>query len=477
MSSSEKKALPQSESNDSKFVGPSLFLFLDYLVVSVGSWLYWIVISKFATVAEIGLATTVYSLVVLTSILTQLGIEYPLLKRAKTDGDQILGTALLIETIVTAASLPIIFLVTNNLYGGSTQEFQWIASILLLVLSIEFIFRFCLLGISDSKKVLITDSVGQSIKFLAGFSLTLLGYGTYGILIAYLLEVIFIVSIYFVFINKMFSFSLGNLKYMMGIFRTALVNTPSKYSGQIIFNLSVVLLAAFGLDSSDVGLFYIALIISVFIGSIASSMAFMVIPASTSSSQDLSSESLRISLSLISPIVVIMLVSPNLVLSLIGPQYEVAAPVLFVLSICILPYAITINAISKLNNMDKPRSLLSLGFVQMFTFLISFMFLVPYFGTIGAAYSILISSISSSILALNWLPRASLRNIAVCCLSIIVAAGIGYAIGSLTDNSPTYPFIIVILFSVVVCILIILKFRIISVGEITHLFKTSFQRN
>ncbi|MGH9858222.1 MAG: hypothetical protein ACRD4B_10300, partial [Acidobacteriota bacterium] len=101
-----------------RFVGPSLVLFLDFLAISAGSWLYWIVISKLTSVMEIGLATTVYSLVVSTTVLTQLGIEYPILKRAKTDGDRTLGTAFLIEIIITIATLPAVILVTTNLYGG-----------------------------------------------------------------------------------------------------------------------------------------------------------------------------------------------------------------------------------------------------------------------------------------------------------------------------------------------------------------------
>ncbi|MGH9976066.1 MAG: hypothetical protein ACRD8Z_09575, partial [Nitrososphaeraceae archaeon] len=328
-----------SEKPDSKFVSRGLFLFLDYLAISVGSWLYWIVISKFASVNEIGVATTVYSLVLLASFITQLGMEYPLLRRSKYDGGRALGVALLIEIMIATAALPIILIVTNIIFGGTIQDILWIGIVLLLLLSIEFVFRFFLLGSSGSKTVLVTDTIGLSIKFLSGYYLVSVGYGAYGILTAYLLEVICIVSIYFLIMNRRVSPRLSGLKYLLDFFKSALVNAPSKYSGQIIASLSVVMLASYGLDSSDVGLFYIALLISVFLGSFASSMAFMVIPASSHSNLDLSSESIRISLGLISPIVVILLVGPNLVLSLIGPQYEVANMLLFTLGIGILPYA------------------------------------------------------------------------------------------------------------------------------------------
>ena len=64
----------------SDFVTPGFLLFLDNLVVSIAGWIYWVVISKLTSASELGLAVTVYSLVLLVTTIIQLGLEYPLLK-------------------------------------------------------------------------------------------------------------------------------------------------------------------------------------------------------------------------------------------------------------------------------------------------------------------------------------------------------------------------------------------------------------
>ena len=117
----------------------------------------------------------------------------------------------------------------------------------------------------------------------------------------------------------------------------------------VIVNLSVVLLASVGVNQGDIGIFYIALMISIVVGSFALSMAFMVIPAFSASKKDLSTDSLRISLSIITPVITAMLVAPNLILSLINSRYEVGAPLLLVLAIGIL----TVCNYSKCNHEIK----------------------------------------------------------------------------------------------------------------------------
>ena len=64
----------------SKLINSSLLLFVDQLVVGAGGWVYWLIISKLASTSEVGLATTVYNLVILIATVVELGLEYPLLQ-------------------------------------------------------------------------------------------------------------------------------------------------------------------------------------------------------------------------------------------------------------------------------------------------------------------------------------------------------------------------------------------------------------
>jgi len=348
---------PPSDSEDTKkieihssgdFVTPSFFLFLDNILVSIGGWIFWLVMTKLTSSSVLGLAVTVYSLVILVTTLTQLGLEYPLLKKSNIQRSQILGTSFMIELLITLTSIPFVYIVINTLYDKSVEQFIWISIGLLIIISLEFVFRFGLLGISNSKIVLIIDLIGVGIKLSTGFILVSMSLGTLGILLAYLFEGLFVIFTSLYFIKKSFSFRMGNIEYFKEIIKDALVNTAAKWSKMVIVILSVVLLAIFNISTSEVGIFYVALMITIVVAGFASSMAYMVIPSSTTLKKDLSSSSLRLSLSLTAPIVVALLVVPRSILSLIGPEYESAVAVLVILAMAIIPSAITVNLISKL---------------------------------------------------------------------------------------------------------------------------------
>ena len=106
-----------------KFVGQGMLLFFDQLMVGVTNWLYWLVISRFTLASEIGQATSVYSLVLLLATLSQIGLEYPLLKKSSLPRSQILGTALTIELILIPGFIAaLILLAYTNVYHDISER-------------------------------------------------------------------------------------------------------------------------------------------------------------------------------------------------------------------------------------------------------------------------------------------------------------------------------------------------------------------
>jgi len=465
------KKIETKSSND--FVTPSILLFLDNLLVSIGGWIYWLVISKLTLPSEIGLAVTVYSLVTLITTLTQLGLEYPLLKKSNVLGSRILGTSLIIELGITLASIPFVLIVLNTLYDESIKQFTWISIALLILLSLEFVIRFGLLGISNSRIVLIIDLIGLGIKLPVGFFLVYISFGALGMLLAYLLEGLFVIFTSLYFVKKSFSFRLGNNEYFKETIKDSLINTPAKWSKMIIVTLSIVLLAFMNISTSDVGIFYVALMITIVAASFASSMAYMVIPSSSNLKTDLSSGSLRISLSLTAPIVVALLVVPGSILSLIRSEYESAEAVLLVLALSIIPSSITVNMISKLNNLGKSRILILTGTVQIATFFLCFFVLVPIYETMGAAISILVAYLSSSLLLIILTDHRSFRYIISACLSVLAGIIVGYMINLIVGYQQQF---LIMIFSVVVSIVVIFASRNMTITETKFLLKAMLQR-
>jgi O-antigen/teichoic acid export membrane protein len=448
-----------------KFVTPGFLLSIDLLLVSFVNWIYWLLISKLTTASEVGQATSVYSFAVLTSAIALLGFEYSLVKKSSSERSQILGTTIILESLITAASIPVLLYFLGNLYQGSLYALSWIAVGIVIFSSLRYILRYALLGISDARSVLIVNSMGAALQLLSGYIFVSIGFGAGGILFSFLLNVLFITGLSFLIARKSFQLCLGDLKYVKGIIKDALTNTPTPLAKTVIYSLSVVLLASFGVSQTEIGIFYIALMLSLVAGGLAANIAFMVIPASIASKTDMSSDSIRIGLSLTAPLIVILMVAPNSILSLIGPEYVVAGNVLVVLAAAIFPYTIVVNAISKFNNLGKPRQIIVIGSIHVIVFLATFILLVPSYGTLGAAFSILIASIASAVASIIWSDRRPVqRYIFTSLVSIVSGLAAGYAV-RLVLGSSVHPFIAV-LFSVAVVVIVIFGLKNTSPKEL-----------
>ncbi|MFY3741752.1 MAG: O-antigen/teichoic acid export membrane protein [Candidatus Nitrosomirales archaeon] len=453
---------PVAKQSIDRFVNPGIMLFIDQLLVAAGGWLYWIMISKFVLTSEIGHATTVYSLVLLANTILQLGLEYPLLKKSISQRQQLFGTVLLIELVFTAISIPIVLFSIGNLYAESAQ-FSLIAIGMLALSSVGFVSRFALLGLSNSRTILVVDAIGIVLKFGSAFALVSTGYGTLGILISFLIQAGMVTVTTVLVATKAFGLRIGNLSFIKTTLKDGLINTPTKLSSTLIISLSVVLLASFGIGSSELGVFYIATMLSIVVGSFASSLAFMSIPASSALNKDLSTGSLRIGLAFTAPIVATLIAAPEYILSIIGTQYTSAGEILVILSAGILPSAILVNATSRFNNQNMPGKLLAIGTIRVGVFLVSFFALVPVMDSLGAAYSILISFSSSAALSIIWSGKAVLKYIGISSLSVISGVVISKSVAFIVDG--VHP-VLVIGTAVGAALCIMLALRCTSTKEI-----------
>src|SRR5437867_731612 len=453
-----------------KFMTSSIYLFLDLIVVAASGWLYWLVISKLVPISVIGQSTAVYSLVVLTSTIVGLGLEYPLLKKTSSQGSKIIGSSILIEIIVTVIALPFILSFLNNIHYEAMQGISIIAILMLISIALGFVARYALLGISASRTILLIDTISTVAKFVTGFVLVLSGFGVLGVLLSFMLQALISVCIALALINNTIGISIGNLKFIKDTVIDGIVNIPSIFSRTLIFSLSVVLLASFGVTSSEIGIFYIALMISVVAGGLISSTAYMVIPASSMAQTDLTSGSIRIGISLTAPIIALLLASPKFVLSLIGAEYVSGQVLLVILAVGILPFALATNTISRFNYLGMSRRLLFIGLLQMIGFIVSFIILVPQIKVIGAALSILISYSVSCIPALIWSEKILLRYVANTLIAIIAGWGISYIVKlSIADGIINE--ITTLLTAIVVTMVIILALKNTSITEVRTLLQ------
>jgi O-antigen/teichoic acid export membrane protein len=419
-----------------RLVGSTIYLYIDNLVVAGGNWLYWIIISRLTDPSSVGQATPIISLVIFLTTVIQLGTEYPLLQRTSKEGSVIIGPAIIMTLILTCSTIPILTFIMIYSYGNLSPSLIWIGVIMTIFFPLDFVSRYALLGVSMARLVTIIDISGVFAKFGLAFFLLINGAGAYAILLSLLLQVVSISIANLIMVDRVIGirFTRNIMNLARGIMTQSLINTPSKLSGMLIFSLSVVLLAAFGIDSSDIGRFYIALMISVVASGLLSSMAYMVIPVSASSNKDLSNIGLRVGLALTSPLIAILICSPGLLLSFFGPEYIKAIPIMVILSIGILPFSVNLISISRFNILGSSRKILLIGLLQIISFILSFGILVPRYGTIGAATSIVISFIFSFAVTILWIERNTLKLILKSVAAIVIGSLSGIAASSIIQN-------------------------------------------
>jgi polysaccharide pyruvyl transferase WcaK-like protein/O-antigen/teichoic acid export membrane protein len=396
---------------------------------------------------------------------TQLGLEYPLLKNVLANKDHMFSTALLLEIALIICFTPLLVLAIGGWYSEDLEEFTWLSVTMLFFYSTSFITRFVLLGIFKTKQVLIIDLIGAIVRFVVGFFLTFIGLGTIGIILAFLIQFIIMTSIAIAPIRRNLGFKIGNREQFTEILKTGLLNTPAKFSRTLIISLSVVMLASYGVDAAEVGIFYMVLMITIVVGGFVPSMAYMMIPSSSTSIKDLSAGSIRLALTLTAPIIAALIASPEYLLSLLGPAYVSGSGVLIMLSLSILPSSVVMLSISMYNTQGRSKELLIIGSCQVLVFICLFILLVPTYGIMGAAISMLSAFTISSLIALRQSDHSNVKYILVSGVAILVGSGSVYLLRNVIDLNP----IILMIISVILSAFVLIKLKNTSIEEISGL--------
>jgi O-antigen/teichoic acid export membrane protein len=263
--------------------------------------------------------------------------------------------------------------------------------------------------------------------------LVIYGFGASGILFAFLINVTIVSLSTFVIVLKEMQFKL-NFNGFRVVIKDGLINTPSKLSRVFVFSLSVILLAVFGVDVSQIGIFYMALTISLVAGGFATNIALMAIPASIRSERDFASSALRIGLSFTIPLIMILITQSYAILGFIGNSYTVASIDLVILGLSILPSSITIIAISEFNLKNQYKKILFIGLVEIIIFIVTFSILVPNLNILGASLATLIAFVASAIISIIWIKRSSLRYILTSLISLASGIIIWQTLSFITGN-------------------------------------------
>jgi len=456
------------------FASSGSLLFLDVILTSVGGWFFWIMLSKFAHVSEVGQASTIFGFVLIVSSVARLGFEYPMLKKSSSHKVEIMGSILVLELVLILVLLPIVLYSTENFYDGSLEEYNWLTLPLIFAHTFGLLSRFVLLGIIDVRKVFFIDTIGMAFRFIIGYFLIINGFGVSAILLAFLIQYTVVLIMTLIIANKTFKFKIGSIVFIKNIFLDGLINFPAKFGRVLLIGLSVVFLAAAGVSDTEVGIFYITVTLSIVLGGgLATSLSYMVIPLSSISKKDLSADSWRIGISLTAPIITALVVGPDKILSMIGSEYVQGELVMLVLAIGIFPLAITMNAISMFNNQNESKKILIIGIIEMSAFLVAAWALIPLYESLGAGFAILIALCAAAVPSMMWSNRLLAKYVIISGISILIGWMSGIFMEMFLKFDSSFGMVI----SAIITLIVIISLKNISARELCELVKNIAKRN
>jgi len=204
----------------------SLYLFIDLITVALGAWIFWFVVSKFASATEIGFATTTISLVTLIGGFSLLGLDYSLLRESRNPG--VFPTIMIFQLGLLAILSPIVFVVGSAIYGADFNSFMILGVIYLVSLGLQITSTFCILGLLKSQYVLLAHTIGTASRFAVGILLILWGFGGLGILWAMIAQSLIIGTLLTAISLRKVGFAILSLGQLNQILNLGLSNLPNR---------------------------------------------------------------------------------------------------------------------------------------------------------------------------------------------------------------------------------------------------------
>lgn len=444
------------------FSRSSLIYPLSALIIAILNWLFWVIVAKMIGANELGLASSILSIPILFSGIAMLGFEVSLAKESSKD-KSFFGSTLFFEIIVHLSLIPLLLFLFQQTQIESNMVI--IGILLLLQAFLILVPRFALLGIFSIKSVMIFDLIGTLGKIISLVILLSLDYGVIGILFSVIIQGVIIVPPLLILSSKKFGFKI-KIQSLKLLLRHSIANFPTKVSAIIQYAGIIVILTFLEISNEVIAGITISLMFFRFIGLIPAGFAQIALSSSSIEEKDFSTSSLKIGSALMSPIITLMITVPALILSIYDDEYIKYSNILLVLGIGMIPFILSINIRTMLNNQNLLKKLAILGILESILIVVLVFFFVPIMGEIAVAWSVTIAMIISGILSLQW-ANTIMKKIFLKGAGAIL---IGVLVGLITFQIFSNEYIVAVLsFSTTLIFMFI--FRNITISEIVFILE------
>ncbi len=402
----------------SKIMSNSFYFLIDWIVMTLGGYLFWVIIGKLTSAGDVGLFSTIINLAILIVSFTSLGMNSVLPKlvpeyQVKKSEQKITGIirwALKNTTVVNvlAAFLLVLAAPAIAATGYLSETSVLLVAVFLVVINTFYLLGSCLYGLQSIKRIAITDTLFTLLKIFATLALIFAGYNylglVYGMMIAMIAASVF--RIFYMPKGK----GVVDTKEIWFYATPAIVST----FGTVFTNQGSVVALSFFRPMAEVGIFTIAFLFASILRMVPQIMSMAIFPIASqqwagrerAGLKKLVTQTTRYSLLLALPIICTFIVFPrNVLVLLVSESYSGASVILPLLSIGYLligASSIFTNVLYSIGRVVENRNAILVGgFINLALSLL----LIPDFGMLGASAAFLATGISMFALSVAWLRK------------------------------------------------------------------------
>lgn len=282
-----------------KLISNTVYLFLDWFVLTLMGFLYWFIAGKTLLPEEYGIIATSTNLAMVLSGVSLLGLNLSVMKllseylSKKQDGKIPSLIKFSLKTTISTNLIITLILVLFSAQIASllkvSTEVVWITALILLALSFSFQLGSIIYGFQEMRRYFISDFFGQLAKVAFSTLLIFLGFRYFGPLIGFLLGFLLVVIIRFKFSYPHFSTSGIKINEKKVMFDYAFPAFTSFLAWALFLNGQYVLLTI--LKNPEVtGIFTIAMVLTSTIATFPSILNSALFPIISSLSVDRNSK-------------------------------------------------------------------------------------------------------------------------------------------------------------------------------------------
>ena len=394
-----------------------MFLFIETAFSMIFGYIFWVILSRFATPEIVGTSSTVISLSTIFITVVAMGIPNGLQRflgksfsERKLENAKVLTNASLLLTTIGIVICCVLILLGNNWFDETFRiDFKLLIVVILLIgtYSITNLFRFVVIASLNTKKLPVIMIASSIVKQVVAVLLVMIGTGALGATIGYAFFPILSSLFLSILVLTIFKSAKGKPEVVFKrSLKDILVASVVSWIPTIIYTVGLHLgqIMVFRTHGANqAGVYFIAFSIAGAISAVMLVLLTITYPALSAmhdGRKRLAWRVTKISLIIAMPLASAIIFSSKEIMQLFGKSYIDGSFSLEILLLSMVPTAVMTGVNTLVYSYGNYRQVLVIGLSSNIPRAALYFILVPIYGGVGAAISFTAGSISGFILSI-----------------------------------------------------------------------------